>query len=89
MNPAIAKVSEQIQFNPDDAELYLTRANLFYESELYEEFEHIVNNELEAENLVKAGRLADCKYNLDTCVASSRYNFVATSSYVGRLESKN
>ena len=35
-NPAIAKVSEQIQFNPNDAELYLTRASLFSESQLYE-----------------------------------------------------
>lgn len=34
-NPVINKVSEQIRFNPNDAELYLTRANLFYESELY------------------------------------------------------
>jgi len=36
-NPVINKVSEQIRFNPDDAELYLTRANLFYESELYDD----------------------------------------------------
>lgn len=36
-NPALNKVSEQIRFNPNDAELYLTRANLFYESELYED----------------------------------------------------
>jgi tetratricopeptide (TPR) repeat protein len=36
-NPAINKVSEQIEYNPDDAELYLTRASLFNESGLHEE----------------------------------------------------
>ncbi|MGK0389507.1 MAG: tetratricopeptide (TPR) repeat protein [Maribacter sp.] len=36
-NPAIYKVSEQIKYNPDDAELYLTRASLFNESGLNEE----------------------------------------------------
>ncbi len=36
-NPAITTVSEQIKYNPDDPELYLTRASLYYEMEYYDE----------------------------------------------------
>lgn len=35
-NPAINQVSEQIKYNPNDAELYLTRASLFNDSGLHD-----------------------------------------------------
>ncbi len=36
-NPAITSVSKQIEYNPNDSELYLSRASLFYEMEHYDE----------------------------------------------------
>ncbi len=36
-NPAVSEISNQIQYNPHDPELYLSRATLYYEMEYYDE----------------------------------------------------